>query len=176
MNANEVLKKLIDLNIIYEIAEDNYLLTEKYKEQKSSSIPIKVNKSSSLNLIRDEIIVDRNNPNNLDWTNEIIQSKGRTRAIAVRTLCNVPRISKKGYRLHTLTQDAIFSINNIVNNANINPAIFISAVRLYYLYTEYPRNFSNFILHESLDIYEEHLKGIYLPTLNTKSDSNQQWG
>ncbi|KKM22045.1 hypothetical protein LCGC14_1629360 [marine sediment metagenome] len=175
MTKDEILEQLESIGIIMHI-ENEYLLTEKYKEiMRNASTPvIRIPTKKDPVLDYEELL----NPetSGSDWVTEILDTAGRTRADALMNACKIPVKADKGYRLRGLDKQAINIIGNIVESNDISPLIFVEAIQLYYKYTEMPKGFKNLLLDgDALDIYNEHLEGKLLPGLKPKDNTTQKW-
>lgn len=175
MSKDEVISELCTKGIVAQIG-DEFFITEKYKEllQLSESNKLQ-NFTPPPKLDYDKIL--NSNTNGNSWPTAVLESTGRVRAAALMDACEVPVVSNTGYRLRGLDTKSVNIIGNIVDNPDIDPPTFIDAITKYYQYTEMPKSMKNLMLDgDALDIYQEHLSGAFLKSLNSNQENNQKWG
>ena len=177
MTKDEIIDSLCKKGIIAEIAGE-YHITEKYKqllvnEGKRVVSPTVPKTSTELNY--EELLNTRTNGQ--DWPVEILESKGRSRTVALMDYCKIPSVSEKGkYRLKGVNEEAVNIIGNIIDSPDIDPNTMIEAITLYYQYTEMPKSFKKFVLEgDILDVYNEHIEGILKPGLIDNQDNERTW-
>ena len=173
MTKDDILNLLIRKNII-SLIDDTYFLTETYKEVLTKENPIQLEApivySKTTNY--DALLDPKTNGN--DWPSEILDSIGRSRAVAFMDACHIPAVSKKGYRLRGIDKDGINIIGNIVASKDIHPNTFLEAITLYYKHTEMPKSFKNLLAEgDALDIYNEHIEGKLIATLKNAEITNE---
>lgn len=175
MTKDEILDKLESVGIV-NIIEEAYFLTEKYKELlENRIIPITVVPLKSTSELDYEILLN-SETNGSDWDSTIVESKGRTRAVALMDCCNIPVLSQKGYRLRGLDKAATNIIGNIVESRDVDPKTFVAAITMYYKHTEMPKGFKNLLCDgDALDIYQEHIAGTLSKGLIPKDNNPQKW-
>lgn len=175
MTKDEIIIVMLEKGIITEIAGD-YHLTEKYKEllsEGSQRVIMPVIKKEKRALDYEKLL----NPqtNGQDWPLDILEAKGRDRAVALVVACEVPAMAH-GYRLKGLDKDAVNIIGNIIDDPNIDPRTFIEAVKLYYKYIERPKAFKNLVKEgEILNLYNEHIEGTLKANLVQSGNDDYQW-
>lgn len=165
MTKDEVLEQLEDLFIVTRIG-DAYFITEKYKtmfsEDKEETVvsPIKKKVEKS------------------DWDIRVASSEGRSRAIAIMDLCDIPIYSLDKYRLRVLNKETIKAISKITRDKNVKPIIFIESIKRYYKHSKMPKNFKNLILDgDALDIYNEYIDdSVEAESLDPADRANMTWG
>lgn len=175
MTKDEILIDLEHKGIIL-VIENNYMMTEKYKELLEVSIAKEPPKSIEVDLDYDALLNTKTAGKN--WPVEVIEGDGRTRYRAIMNVCEIPITAPKGYRLRGSTKEAINIISNIVADPLVCPMTFMEAIKLYYAYTEMPKGFKSLVeTGEVLDLYEEHIKGTLKPSLIAESSdkNNQTW-
>lgn len=175
MTKDEIINVLLNKSIINEI-DGTYFLTEKYKEVQNSSVNLTAVSSSPVKITNyDELLDASTNGNN--WPVEILESVGRTRAVAFMDACKIPTISKKGYMLRGVDKQALNVLGNIVENRSIHPNTLIDAVKHYYTYVECPKGIKNFLVDgDILDVYNLHIEGKLISTLkNTNIENEGTW-
>lgn len=174
MTKDEIVDLLCDKGIVSEIA-GSYHLTEKYKELlayegKRLVSPAVPKTPTELNY--EELLNSKTNGQ--DWPIEIMEATGRTRAAALMNYCEVPSMSKTGYRLKGLSNEAVNIIGNIIDSPDIFPNTMLEAITLYYKYTELPKSFKNFVVEgDILDVYNDHIKGELKGTLVGSNNTDQ---
>lgn len=169
-NKDEIVEELISIGILIEI-NSLYILTEKYKE-------LLANAPTIIEQIPDEPKLDRDtlldsSTNGTDWSSELLDSKGRTRAGLLMDLCEIPIKAPKGYRLRGLDNESVNIIGNIIDSEHIVPATFIAAVKQYYETEDMPKSFKNFLIQGTVvEVYEEYVAGGYNPN---SIDGQKTW-
>jgi hypothetical protein len=183
MNKDEILVDMISKGIVVSIG-DSYILTEKYKEllllEQSQKITLSTDISHTPKALNYDKLLNVGTSGN-DWPESIRDVTGRSRCTAIMDMCQIPSMvhSATGpYRVRGITADAVNVISNIVDDVDIVPGVFISAIQVYYKNMERPKSFKNLVLSgEVLDIYQEHLSGTFLKSFqNPQQDSTQKWG
>lgn len=161
-NKDEIIKELVAIDILFEV-NGLYILTEKWKELlKNSSTVIETIPEAEKKLDRD-VLLD-SSTNGTDWSSELLDSKGRTRAGLLMDLCEIPVKAEKGYRLRGLDNESVNIIGNIIESDHIIPATFIASVKKYYETEEMPKSFKNFLTQGTvIEVYEEYISGGYNP-------------
>ena len=175
MTKDEVLEQLEDLFIITRIGED-YFITEQYKtlDEKIDFIDSKTKKE--LGTYKKILAtVDENSK----WAETIQKSKGRYKVIAFMDACEVPGTAGPSkYRLRGFGNDVIDAVNKIIADKNINPVLFIEAIKRYYKIMEMPKGFKNLILEgDALEVYEEFIDlKLDKNSIDPANKSNATWG
>ena len=174
VSKDEIIKQLIEVGIITCI-DNQYILTEKYKDLLSIDASIKL----SAPRVEVKSTIDRNellNPKTSgnEWPVEIAETTGRNRASAFMDICEIPATgpeSAGSYRIRGLDNDAVNIIGNIVNNRNISPLDMIESIKQYYTNTLHPKAFKNYLKDGDVaDVYEEFIAGPKVP-----KDSGKRW-
>ena len=176
MNKDEIINELSDKGIITKIGQE-YIITEKYKELLSGitkivvpTIPQTPTKLRFSDLLNPDT-------NGSDWPSQIIEAKGRERAVALMDCCEIPATAGSGYRLRGLNKEAINILGNIIESSDIQPSTMIESIKLYYKYTDMPKGFKNYLIEgDILEVYNEHIEGKLLPDLkDTNPNDQKRW-
>jgi len=167
MTKDEIIEELESRNIILNI-NDEYFLTEKYKELLSVESPITTIDAPPKDLNID-ILMDTNS-NGENWPIQIEGSKGFDRATNFCDLCEIPRFAAKGYPLRGMNKDTINILGNIISDPSICSSTFIDSVKTYYKYSEMPKGIKNLILEGTIfEVYKEHIAGKLIGSLTGTS-------
>lgn len=180
MTGNETLEKLELLGIIALIGSE-YFITEKYKDIEAgikltpvSELP----KTDRTSLLDADTIMNTETTED-EWSVDIKQTAGRTRAEHFMNECGIPDIggiAPRTYRLRGLPKECIGIIDNIVKSTDVSPKSMTDAIKMYYKYTEMPKAFKNLLLDgEVLSLYHEYISGTLSKNIKPKDNNSQKW-